>query len=59
MSDQECFADFIDGNYDFEGCGCDDCCESLHDGVESRVETGDLTDNEARDEHANLSARGY
>lgn len=59
MVEQECVAEFIDGSYDYEGCGCEDCCDSLHDEVESRVESGYLSDDEARDEHASLEARGY
>lgn len=55
----ECTAELIDGSYDNEGCGCEDCCEELHEQVERRVEFGDLTDDEAREEHSNLTARGY
>ncbi|HWB36177.1 MAG TPA: hypothetical protein VHA75_09145 [Rugosimonospora sp.] len=59
MTDRECTAEFIDGSYDYEGCGCNHCCQALHDDVESRVESGYLSDAEARAEHDNLSARGY
>lgn len=59
MDERECTAEFIDGSYDFESCGCGDCCEQIHNEVERRVEVGSLTDDEARDEHANLEARGY
>lgn len=59
MADRECTAEFIDGSYDFEGCGCEDCCDALHDQVEESFERGIITPDEARDGHADLTARGY
>lgn len=55
----ECTAEFVDGSYDAEGCGCEDCCEDLHDEVERQAETGNLSDAAARAAHDNLEARGY
>ena len=59
MSERECTVEMVDGQYDFEGCGCEDCCDELHEEFDHRVESGYLSDDEARDEHAGLTARGY
>ena len=49
MDDDGCFAEFIDGTWTY--CGCPDCDQSEYDDIESQVETGSLTEAEARDLH--------
>lgn len=45
----ECTAEFIDGSYTY--CGCEDCDQREYDDIEAEVETGNLTEDEARDLH--------
>jgi len=56
---KECTAEFIDGSYDSAGCGCEDCCDDLHDDVEREVEYGSISEDEAHDRHLSLGYRGF
>ena len=44
-----CEAEFIDGSY--EDCGCCECREREGERIECMVESGDITEEEARDLH--------
>lgn len=36
----ECRAEFIDGSWAYEMCGCPECCEAAQDEHERQVEAG-------------------
>lgn len=48
--DTEC-AGFFDGGV-WVGCGCDECGQAEYDAIEADVESGSITEDEARQRHA-------
>jgi hypothetical protein len=48
--DPECGGEFIDGVW--SGCGCGECGQAEYDAIEADVETGSITEDEARERHA-------
>lgn len=53
--DEGCIAEMIDGYLDTSMCSCEDCLDAEDDRIERLVETGDITDDEARARHAELN----
>jgi hypothetical protein len=54
----ECVAEFVDGSWTSEDCGCEDCVQEQHDVIERAVEYGDITEDEAHDRHLILDQFG-
>ena len=57
--DEECWGEQIDGIWETNGCGCEDCRQVEDDAIEHAAESGRITDVQARAMHlANDAARG-
>jgi hypothetical protein len=54
MSHYECVAEFIDGSYDTDSCGCPDCGDAAAEEVESQHEAGLISHEEALDKHTEI-----
>lgn len=56
---EECSGDLVDGIWETNGCGCEDCVQYENDAIEHEVEMGRISDAQARAMHlANDMARG-
>jgi hypothetical protein len=56
----QCYGQEVNGRWETNGCLCEECCQYEDSWIESEVEMGRITDNQARSMHlANDVARGY
>ncbi|ASU81526.1 hypothetical protein CDO52_00845 [Nocardiopsis gilva YIM 90087] len=52
---RECVAEFIDGSYAYEMCGCEDCADAEYHAIEEQHEAGYISRDEALDAHAEVA----